>query len=146
MKKQRTTQQRKIIEEICFSSTHPLSIDDIETRGKKRAALASSRSLFGSKGFFSFCVLKNPFFHFSLVAGFHLRNVLRPPYRDLIPGVSCWVLFPPAALLRPAERSRSQPRNFKSRETKNCDSENLPTKKCDLQKLPAKNLRAQEVR
>ena len=36
MKKQRTTQQRKIIEEICFSSTHPLSIDDIEARGKKR--------------------------------------------------------------------------------------------------------------
>ena len=36
MKKQRTTQQRKVIEEICFSSTHPLSIDDIEARGKKR--------------------------------------------------------------------------------------------------------------
>ena len=36
MKKQRTTQQRKIIEEICFSSTHPLSIDNIEARGKKR--------------------------------------------------------------------------------------------------------------
>ena len=36
MKKQRTTQQRKIIEEICFSTTHPLSIDDIEARGKKR--------------------------------------------------------------------------------------------------------------
>ena len=36
MKKQRTTQQRKIIEDICFSSKHPLSIDDIETLGKKR--------------------------------------------------------------------------------------------------------------
>ena len=36
MKKQRTTQQRTIIEEICFSSTHPLSIDDVEARGKKR--------------------------------------------------------------------------------------------------------------
>ena len=36
MKKQRTTQQRKVIEEICFSSTQPLSIDDIEARGKKR--------------------------------------------------------------------------------------------------------------
>ncbi|MFL2876340.1 MAG: Fur family transcriptional regulator [Pontiellaceae bacterium] len=36
MKKQRTTQQRKIIEEICFSSTHPLSIHDVEARGKKR--------------------------------------------------------------------------------------------------------------
>ena len=36
MKKQRTTQQRKVIEEICFSSTHPLSIDDIEASGKKR--------------------------------------------------------------------------------------------------------------
>ena len=36
MKKQRTTQQRKVIEEICFSSTHPLSIDDIEASGKRR--------------------------------------------------------------------------------------------------------------
>ena len=35
MKKQRTTQQRKVIEEICFSSTCPLSIDDIESRGKE---------------------------------------------------------------------------------------------------------------
>ena len=36
MKKKRITKQKKIIEKICFSSSRPLSIDEIESQGKEK--------------------------------------------------------------------------------------------------------------